>query len=272
MPREDLQPYRHNHLLKKEFERLGLDLEPVFHFTPLDLDLENRRLESLLDFVKRYQQYGSQETMKAVEGKFIFPPIHPGINPWSDWYRFERWMRGESVREAIVNQFPIHEKFLPEAELDDDQIESETQRLIETIEATGNGISLEDGIPARLLYRHLMEWIGEPHELFGPGGGGWYYDGCTGYCPGCFQRPWCEAGNSSCWPEDEEAGKIYYTEELEPYVSPSPQSFSIISKLQAREDAGFEKWEKENKGKKEEGPFLDHEGLRDCSGWDDLPF
>jgi len=54
MPREDLQPLHHNHLLKKEFEHLGLDLEAVFHFTPLDLDLENRRLESLLDFVKRY--------------------------------------------------------------------------------------------------------------------------------------------------------------------------------------------------------------------------
>lgn len=272
MPREDLQPLRHNHLLKKEFEHLGLDLAAVFHFTPLDLDLENRRLESLLDFVKRYQQYGSRESMEAVEGKFIYPPIYPGIDPWSDWYRFERWMRGESVREAIVNLFPIHKEFLSEEELDDDQIESETQRLIETIESTGNGVCLAEDIPARLIYRNLMEWINEPHELSGPYGGGWIYDGCSGYCPGCFQRPWCETGSSSCWPDDEEEGKIYYIDELKPYVSASPQLLAIISKLQAEEDASFEEWKNENETKKEAGPFLDHEGLRDHSNEDELPF
>ena len=156
-------------------------------------------------------------------------PLTPALTPWSVWYRFERWLRGESVREAIVNLFPIHEKFLPDEELDDEQIESETQRLIETIEARGNGVCLQEDIPARLVHRYLMQWINKPHELTAPSGGGWYYDGCPGYCPGCFRRPWCETGNSSCWPDDEEAGKIHYTDELKPYVSASPQSLNIIS-------------------------------------------
>ena len=228
---------------------------------------------SLLDFVKRYQQYGSEEVMKKVEGEFIYPPIFPGIGPWSDWYRFERWMRGESVSEPIINQFTLHEKFLPAEELDDTKIESELERLIKAIEATGNGISLQDGVPARLAYKEIMEWAGEDHELIGSMGGGWFYDGCSGYCPGCFQRPWCEFGNSSCWREDEEAGKIHFTEELKPYVSASPQSLKIISKLQAEEDASFEKWKEENdEKKKKEGPFLDHEGLREYDDDGDLPF
>lgn len=272
MPREDIVVYQHNLRLKKQFKDLGLQLESVLDFSPFDLDLENRRLENLLDFVKDYLNLGSQETMQSVYGEFITPPIFPGISPWSDWHRFERWVKGESVREAIINQFTIHEKFLPADQVNDEKIDSELSRLIDAIEATGNGVSLSSGIPARLAYRELMEWINEAHELSGPDGGGWYYDGCGGYCPGCFQRPWCESGNSSCWTEDEEAGKIHYIDELKPYVSASPQSFAIISKLQAEEDARFEKWKKENKHKKEGGPFLDHEGLRDYSGDGDLPF
>lgn len=267
MPREDLQIYELNLSLKKVFKELNLELEPIFYFTPLDLDSENRRLEHLLDFVKRYQQYGSQEVMKKVEGEFIYPPIYPGISPWSDWTCFERWIQGKPVREPLLNQFSLHEKFRPAADIPDSEIEAETDRLISYIRKTGNGISLNDGIPIRLVYSNLMEWIKEPHEF----GGGWTFDGCSGYCPGCFQRPWCETGNSSCWPEDEEIQKIHYTEELKKFVSSSPQSYSIISKLQAAEDEEREKWKLENEEKKDK-PFLDYEGLRDYNDDDDLPF
>jgi hypothetical protein len=271
MPREDLHPLQLNLQLKKAFEKLGLDPAPVLDFTPLDLDLENRRLENLRGFTLAYQQLGGREQMEAVHGKCTWPPIIPGIDPESDWYRFERWVRGEPVREPIANQFSLHEKFRPATEVPEAEIEAETQRLIDLIEATGNGVSLRDGIPAHLVYKNLLEWIGEPHELSGLGGGGWFYDGCSGYCPGCFQRPWCETGNSSCWTEDEKAGKIHYTEELQPYVSASPQSLAIISKLQKEHDESMKKW-MEKDDWKNNGPYLDHEGLREYDGEGDLPF
>lgn len=271
MPREDLQPLKRNFQLKKAFEKLGLDPAPVLDFTPLDLDLENRRLESLLDFTLAYKKLGGREKMELVHGECTWPPIMPGIDPESDWYRFGRWVRGESVRDSILNQFSLHEKFRPEADIPDSEIEAELDRLLGHINETGNGVSLRDDIPARLVYRNLMEWIGEPHELNGPQSGGWFYDGCSGWCPGCFQRPWCDSGNSSCWPEDEAAGEIHYTDDVKKYVSASPQSFEIIAKLQAEEDADFEKWKAENKGM-DKGPYLDHDGLTDFDGGDDLPF
>jgi len=51
MAKEDLLPYQQNLDYRREFKRLGLDLEALMEFTPLDLDLENRRLKNLLDFV-----------------------------------------------------------------------------------------------------------------------------------------------------------------------------------------------------------------------------
>ncbi|MEQ8706852.1 MAG: hypothetical protein RIC19_23165 [Phaeodactylibacter sp.] len=47
MKNKEITPYQQNQALKKQFAELGLDLEPVMEFTPMDIDLENRRLQSL---------------------------------------------------------------------------------------------------------------------------------------------------------------------------------------------------------------------------------
>ncbi len=75
---QDIEPYRQNLALKQAFVDMGLDLQEVFDdFTPLDLDRENRRLQALLDFVKKYQEVGSLEAMELVAGGFCFSPIRP---------------------------------------------------------------------------------------------------------------------------------------------------------------------------------------------------
>jgi hypothetical protein len=43
MSKQDLEPYRQNLQYKQAFEDLGVNLAEVFEFTPMDLDLENRR-------------------------------------------------------------------------------------------------------------------------------------------------------------------------------------------------------------------------------------
>jgi len=270
MAKHDIEPYRRNLAIKLEFDLMGLDLAEVFEFTPLDLDLENRRLDHLLDFVKKFRQYGSRETMELVEGNFCFPPVCPGIDPDSDWFRFELWLKGEPTRKTITEQLPETFTIKNPADIPEAEMEAELEKLLVAVCQAGYGISLNDDIPARIVYQHILGWIGETFELSGPGGG-WTFDGCTGYCPGCFQRPWCETGNGCCWPEDEEAGKMHLTGELKGYVSASPQSLAILSKLQAEKDAEFEKWKKENEGKRA-GPFLDHEGLRQYGEDDSLPF
>ncbi len=248
MPKADIAPYQHNLALKQEFKLLGLDLPEVMEFTPLDLDLENRRLENLLDFVQQYRQYGSREAMEAVAAHYLFPPIFPGIDPDGDWYRFERWMRGEPVRQTLAEQLPETFTIKKPEEISNADIETDLGRLEEALEKAGYGIGLNDGIPPRLVYAFLYEHLGETFELFETDGGGgfWTIDGCSGYCPDCFQRPWCDTGESSCWPEDEEAGKMFLTDVLKNYVSASPKSLDILQRLQAEKDAEFEKFCAEN--------------------------
>lgn len=247
MPQEDVAPYQQNLALKKTFQQRRLDIAEVMQFTPFDLDLENNRLAHLLDFVNQYQRYGSQEAMEAVAGEFLFPPIFPGISPESDWYRFEQWMQGRPVRQKLVEQLPESVVLRKPEEIDETEIEAELERLEIALERAGYGISLNFGVPARLVYAFLYEELGETVELHGQGEG-WFFDGCSGYCPGCFQRPWCDTGESACWSEDEEAGKMHLIDELADFVSAGPQSLEILRKLQSAEDAAFEKFKAENPG------------------------
>ncbi len=151
MAKQDIQVYQQNLSLKKEFDTLGLDLEEVFESTPLDLDLENLRLQSLLDFVKKYQECGSRETMEIIGGDFCFPPIFPGISPDSDWYRFELWLQGEATRKTIAEQMPKTSTVKDPSAIPDEEMETELARLVEAIGQAGYGISLNDGVPPRLV-------------------------------------------------------------------------------------------------------------------------
>lgn len=246
MAKEDIAPYQQNLAFKRAFERLRLDLPEVMEFTPLDVDLENRRLQNLLDFVDRYQRCGGREAMEAIAGSFVFPPIFPGISPESDWYRFEQWMQGKPVRQKLSEQLSKNAVFSKPEDIGDGAIEAELERLEAAINRANYGISLNEGIPPRLVYAYLYENLGQTFELDEPSGGGWFLDGCSGYCPGCFQRPWCPSGEGSCWPEDEAAGKMHLIDELSAYVSASPQSLEILQRLQAAEDASFERFKAEN--------------------------
>jgi len=100
---------------------------------------------------------------------------------------------------------------------------------------------------SELRYMHLLETLDEEFEIIVDGS--WHLDGCTGYCPDCFQRPWCESGCQSCWPEDEEAGKMFLIDPVKRYLSPSRISLEILQKLQAEEDKKFEEFEKGKKDK-----------------------
>jgi len=108
-------------------------------------------------------------------------------------------------------------------------------------------VSFLEDIPPRLAYSHLLEALDEEFDTLEAGF--WYLDGCTGYCPGCFQRPWCEFGTQSCWPEDEEAGEIHLIDPVKKYVSPTPFSLTLLQKFQAEEDKEFEAYMEEYKDK-----------------------
>ena len=232
---EELIPLQKNIALKRLFANRNLDLAAVMEFTPLQLDLENTRLLALAKFVVDFERLGSREAMEIIAGTWVFPPVFPAISPESDWGRFELWLKGEPVEKRLEELVPDQVPFRKPEDIAENELDAELQRLQAAIEGAGIGICLHD-IPPRLLYAYLFETLDDHFEV---SGGGWNIDGCSGFCPDCIQRPWCNTGQSGCWTEDEVAGKMYLTPELSPYISASPQSLAILQRLQAEEDANF---------------------------------
>ncbi|MFQ6116624.1 MAG: hypothetical protein ACE5NG_21425 [bacterium] len=235
MNQKDIDPYLHNQTLKTEFTLRGLDLAEVWQPTPDNLELENRQLEHLLDWVIKYQECPDRKKLEA-EG-YLFPPTYPGIDPDTDWLIFERWMQGMPVRAKMKDQLQGGFLFREPESMTDEEIEAELERFFTHLADSHFSIDLVEDLPPRLVYILLREVLKEEFEFIAAGR--WHINGCGGYCPRCVQRPWCEAGGNLCWPEDEEAGHMVLPEETRRYVSPSPVSLEILRCNQEEEEKDF---------------------------------
>ena len=147
----------------------------------------------------------------------------------------------------------IRDSIISASELSDDELEIEFNKIQDLLAATGFYFDWQDGVPARIVYEAILESL-EEEDM---GGEGWHNDGCSGYCPGCVQRPWCDTGQESCWTEDEKAGKMHLPEALNDFVSASPISLDLLREEQKIKD---EKWEAFKKSQEDEGekPFDDN--------------
>ncbi len=112
MKKTDIQVYQENLRLKKEFEKMDLDPTPVIKYEPYDLEKENWRLANLLDFTRKYLECRSREEMEHVYGK-PWPPVFPGISPWEDWNRFDRWVEGKQVELSMHEYVPGGDSLKP---------------------------------------------------------------------------------------------------------------------------------------------------------------
>lgn len=213
-----------NQALKKQFEMLGLDLSQVFLPVPDDLARENRVLLDLMDWAQQYNECGDRKKMESMG--YDFPPIGIGFGPDNDWFIFEQWMKGKTVRGKVRERLPDRFRPKPSKELTDAQIEPELNKLSRHLARMNISVCFNEGVPPRLAYEALLEDLEEEVETIQYGT--FVFDGCTGYCPGCFQRPWCETGTSSCWSEDEEAGEMAVIDSVKRYVCPSPGSLQML--------------------------------------------
>ena len=237
MPKKNIDDLLENENLKNEFARRNLDLSQVWNPTPDDLELENEQLLDLLDWVEKYEECRSRTKMEK-QG-YDFPPISFCIDPDSDWLRFERWMAGKKIRGKLEEYLPDIYKPKKPDDLTDDEIYEELQQLVTFLEKRHFAVDyLDRGIPARLVYEELLDTLGDEFEQIA--GGFWHLDGCTGTCPDCFQRPWCEAGGDLCWKEDEEAGCMLFPDYLKQYVSPSPVSLEILRQKEKEKKIDFD--------------------------------
>jgi hypothetical protein len=217
-----------NQTLKSEFAIRDLDLSQVFELTPEDLERENSVLSDLLEWVQRYTECKNRKIMEA-EG-YEFPPIEPAISPDEDWYHFECWMQGRPLRKKLKDQ--IYPKYNPKnpEELTDKEICTEWQKLIDLLSEIHITVEFQEEVPIRLKYMYLLKSLDEEYEIINTGF--WHLDGCSGYCPDCFQRPWCEYGCQSYWTEDEKEGKMFLINSVKQYVSASPVSLKILKQFQ----------------------------------------
>jgi hypothetical protein len=203
-----------NTSLRQDIAAMGLRLEHVWTPTPHNPELENRQLENLLAWAQAYRETPNRRAMEL--NGFLFPPVSPEVDPEADWDRFERWMRREPVDWNFVERFgPVGEP----AGLSDDEIAAEMERVGGLLEECGVLLELQDTAPRSLLLAYLRKELATLRFDYAGTGGWWHVDGCSGCCPECFQRPWCEAGTCTCWPEDEEAGVMVVPPEVEPYLS-----------------------------------------------------
>ena len=242
MDNRDIDVLLENQSLKFEFSVRNLDLTQVFCATPDDLERENRFLHHLLDWVQKYSEYRDRNKME-VEG-YNFPPIDPGISPENDWYRFEQWIQGNPIRRKLKEQLPSDYTPKDPEHLTDEEITSELQALSIHLANIRVSVDIQEELPPRLVYEYLLEALEDEFDI--TEAGFWHLDGCTGYCPGCFQRPWCETGSQSCWQEDEQAGKMALTDLVKNYVSASSMSLSILRKFQADADRRFAEFRQDN--------------------------
>jgi hypothetical protein len=240
MESENIDCYLENQALKNEFALRNLDLSQVWLPSPDDLELENRQLRDLLDWVDAFKEFGGNRKKMEAEG-YHFPPLSFDLDPDEDWLRFRRWMAGQQIRGKLKSRLPSDFIIKESADLNDEQISQELERLERELERLHCSVDLKEELPPRLVYDHLLETLEEEFDFIMMGC--WHLDGCTGYCPDCFQRPWCEFGTSSCWNEDEEAGYMVFPESVKKYVLPSRVSLAILRTCQEKENAKLKEFE-----------------------------
>ncbi len=237
-----IDPILENQTLKSEFKIRGLDLYEIWQPTPDDIVRENQELRYLLEFADKYRACRSRKKMEKMG--YLFPPISFCIEPDSDWLRFRRWLQGKPIRKSLRQQLPISYKMKLPDSLSDEEIEPELRRLNRLLDEIGVTVDFIDELPPRLVYEYLWETLGEEFELMV--GGGWHLDACSGYCPDCIRRPWCDSGGARDWEEDRTAGKIAFPATVLRFVSASPMSLVILCERGAEEQRQGEEFNKNN--------------------------
>ncbi len=187
-----------NEALRSAFRELGLDPLEVW-VPPDDLCVANRQLRHLLRWACAYRQCPDRKQL-VLDG-FEYPPVEPDLGPENDWFLFERWMRGEPLRWTLRAEMAGRR---PADQMDDREIVTAVEEIRGLLAARGVSLDLRDGTPARAAYEYLLKTLTEEDfEHTGPGVVT-HLDGCSGYCPDCFQRPWCDLGQEEQWEQDGE--------------------------------------------------------------------
>jgi len=104
-----------------------------------------------------------------------------------------------SVRSLLPDGFE-----LPSADrLTRSDLGRKLDQILSILEDHGISLDLVGKVPNAVVYNYLIQGgLDDEIPLELPEGFHYHIDGCDGYCPQCFQRPYCETGKDP-WPEDD---------------------------------------------------------------------
>lgn len=213
MATQSLQVIQQNTAMKLTIAEYGLTLADVWQPKPYDHELENRQLSCLLDWIRAYQAWPNRSNMER--HGYEYPPVEPDLDPDTDWLRFEKWMNHQPVAWNFVREFG---QILDPVDASDEQVHAELERVARLLGERSVVVGWQDAVPERLVLTYLRRVLAKEEFEITSAGSQWHMEGCDGFCPGCFQRPWCDNGRESCWLEDEDAGKMAIPEETKPYA------------------------------------------------------
>ena len=110
---------------------------------------------------------------------------------------------GNGVQIKILTLFPINFNFIPEKELSDEALSDKFDEILDVLARHNIYLSLVSDCPERVAYQFVLDEVlqmetgvmraADMQEII---------DGCGGWCPGCFQLPYCDVAKEN-WSEDE---------------------------------------------------------------------
>ncbi len=156
----------------------------------IDLELENRSLELELEL-----KGGNLMVEEDVD-----PKLHNTFLKQTQQFNELE----ESPRIPVRSLFPDEVTFEPVDTLSKKEIQDKLETIM-TIFSTHNiFIDLKEKLPAKLVYKYLTEDFIPNETTYQENNTSFSFviDGCDGYCPGCFQKEYCEV-KDEIFPDDE---------------------------------------------------------------------
>jgi hypothetical protein len=151
----------------------------------LDLSLENKTLDDELFLKTGSKVHSFEEVDPEIHNQFL-----------KNVLAFEEAHDEPEVpmKSFFTNDF----EFPDEKTLTDEQVAQKIDDIYEILSANNIEFGFANEIPDRVLYKHLAEEVIPEDTISAPltQTGFWVLDGCTGNCPDCFQKEYCETAKN----------------------------------------------------------------------------
>lgn len=208
----DLETLRQQEMaLRAWFEQEKLNPDSIYE-PPQEPE---RRVAVLLDLASWVTTWHKLRNRRHMEAKgFLYPPVEPDYDPDSDWLLFESWVQGKPLQWSLADAV---KNFEEPGQLDAERTEERAEAIASLLEDRGVQADLRPEIPAKIRYAYLLK-VAREEKFPLMAEGTFMVLGCSGFCPGCIQRLWCENGRETGWLEDEEAGGLALTPEIKEFL------------------------------------------------------